>query len=562
MSDQNGHQTHSNSNSHANHSGGHFSHRPGRPGNHSGHFNHSSSHSYSGGFHGRGHGTGSGAGSSHGSHSFGGSRRSGGFHSHNSRNGFNSHNGRNGHNGHNGERHEGYFDRQRDDNPFSYGPRSRRGSEGRNFHRDSDRSHNSDRFHKGGNFHRNGDFHRSGDFRGRHDFHRGGGFHKGGFHPQGHGNPRYQHGNEEGGYRREGGFHREGGYHSDRDRQRKYGRPEVYSVHTDARSGSRFSHGPQRNSDGSISYPSQNPYTARRPGEPKMPRGLTWSMLSSDDKRRLRGLSKEHAENIGLHILAAYELEQTDPQAALDHAKWAAHQASRVDIARECLAFVAYRQGDYQLAEREFKTAYRMNGQKDYLPFIADCERGQGHPQKAIELALSDECKDLEGETKFEMMLVFAGAYADQGDYDQALKIVRTLRKVRNLPGEYRMRAIQAEQNFLDAAGQEAASQALDSQAESLEDEFAIHDDDNPENDLHDTDIEDLSEADDSNLATIGLTFHQLADEQRDEREAEEREAEEQDEDRSDAHDGDIAVTSNDDENTVKKAESSEESHD
>ena len=73
-------------------------------------------------------------------------------------------------------------------------------------------------------------------------------------------------------------------------------------------------------------------------------------MLSTDDRERLRGLSKEHAENIGLHILAAYTLEERDPELALEHAKWVAHQASRIDFARETLAFVAYRQGDYKLA--------------------------------------------------------------------------------------------------------------------------------------------------------------------------------------------------------------------
>ncbi|MEE1324423.1 MAG: hypothetical protein U0K19_02320, partial [Bifidobacteriaceae bacterium] len=76
-----------------------------------------------------------------------------------------------------------------------------------------------------------------------------------------------------------------------------------------------------------------------------MPQGMEWRMLSSDDKLRLRGLSKEHAENIGLHILAAYALEESDPDAALAHARWAARQASRVDIARETLAFVAYHRG-------------------------------------------------------------------------------------------------------------------------------------------------------------------------------------------------------------------------
>ena len=64
-----------------------------------------------------------------------------------------------------------------------------------------------------------------------------------------------------------------------------------------------------------------------------MPKGLEWSMLSKDERERLRGLSKEHAENVGLHILAAYAQEENDPENALAHAKWAAKQASRIDIA-------------------------------------------------------------------------------------------------------------------------------------------------------------------------------------------------------------------------------------
>ena len=46
-------------------------------------------------------------------------------------------------------------------------------------------------------------------------------------------------------------------------------------------------------------------------------------MLSKESRERLRGLSKEHAENIGLHILAAYALEEEEPKLALEHAKWA-----------------------------------------------------------------------------------------------------------------------------------------------------------------------------------------------------------------------------------------------
>ncbi|KFI72537.1 hypothetical protein BMIN_0433 [Bifidobacterium minimum] len=235
---------------------------------------------------------------------------------------------------------------------------------------------------------------------------------------------------------------------------------------------------PLSNSDGTISFPSQNPYTDRRPGEPRMPKGMEWSMLSKDERERLRGLSKEHAENIGLHILAAYALESDDPQAALQHAQWVARQASRIDFARETLAFVAYRQGDYSLALREFRTAHRMNGYPDYLPFIADCERGLGHPRKAIDVAVSDDGRALDGEAKVEMFLVYAGAMADLKLWDKAVEVVRKLERVRGLSGEYRMRATQAEQLFLEEAGRTEEASALDDVLDKLESQYADADED------------------------------------------------------------------------------------
>ena len=233
---------------------------------------------------------------------------------------------------------------------------------------------------------------------------------------------------------------------------------------------------PRRNSDGTMSFPSQNPYTDRRPDEPKMPKGMEWSMLSKDERERLRGLSKEHAENIGLHILAAFALEESDPELALEHAKWVARQASRIDFARETLAFVAYRQGDYKLALREFRTAYRMNGFLDYLPFIADCERGVGEPKKAVELALSDEGKQLHGAPKVEMFLVYAGALGDLEMWDKAIEVVHTVGRSQGLPGEYRMRAVQAEQYFLEEAGRSKEAEQLNDLLDRLEDQYADSD--------------------------------------------------------------------------------------
>lgn len=297
-------------------------------------------------------------------------------------------------------------------------------------------------------------------------------------------------------------------FHKDRDQRpegeerREFTREEKME-YREAKRGEYLSK-PRRNSDGTMSFPSQNPYTHRRPGEPKMPKGIEWSMLSTDDRERLRGLSKEHAENIGLHILAAYTLEERDPELALEHAKWVVHQASRIDFARETLAFVAYRQGDYKLALREFRTAFRMNGFLDYLPFIADCERGMGEPKKAIETAMSDDAKYLRGESKAEMFLVYAGALGDLELWDKAIEIVHTLGRSKGLAGEYRMRAVQAEQYFLEQAGRSDEAVALDQLLDKLELQYADAEEDETSDDLV---IEyDMQELNDELMDKLGIS--------------------------------------------------------
>ena len=297
-------------------------------------------------------------------------------------------------------------------------------------------------------------------------------------------------------------------FHKDRDQRpegeerREFTREEKME-YREAKRGEYLSK-PRRNSDGTMSFPSQNPYTHRRPGEPKMPKGIEWSMLSTDDRERLRGLSKEHAENIGLHILAAYTLEERDPELALEHAKWVAHQASRIDFARETLAFVAYRQGDYKLALREFRTAFRMNGFLDYLPFIADCERGMGEPKKAIETAMSDDAKYLRGESKAEMFLVYAGALGDLELWDKAIEIVHTLGRSKGLAGEYRMRAVQAEQYFLEQVGRSDEAVALDQLLDKLELQYADAEEDETSDDLV---IEyDMQELNDELMDKLGIS--------------------------------------------------------
>ena len=399
-------------------------------------------------------------------------------------------------------------------------PRYQRDGERSGFRRDDRRDGNRKDFHRDGdrrNFHRDNDrrdFHRDGERRNyrdgeRRDFRRDGD--RRNFHRDDHrGNDRRDGGrrNFRDGDRKD--FRRDDqrrDFHKDRDQQqgeerREFTREEKMAYREEKRG--EYMAKPRRNSDGTVSFPSQNPYTHRRPDEPKMPKGIEWRMLTTDDRERLRGLSKEHAENIGLHILAAYTLEESNPELALEHAKWVARQASRIDFARETLAFVAYRQGDYKLALREFRTAFRMNGFLDYLPFIADCERGVGEPKKAIEVAVSDDAKYLRGEAKAEMFLVYAGALGDLKMWDKAIEIVHTLGRSKGLAGEYRMRAVQAEQYFLEEAGRTDEAIALDRLLDKLELQYADVEDDETSDDLV---VEyDMQELNDELMDVLGIS--------------------------------------------------------
>lgn len=412
------------------------------------------------------------------------------------------------------------------------------GGEGEQRNRDGERRyHDGERRYNGGNrgnrsfHHGNGQGNRSGfrrnggyrdrderrdenqrthgDFHGERRDHGDGGFRGGrrddGFRRNGHGGHGGYNGRSDRGNGRRDSYGERRDFRNDRrhDGERREFTAEEKREYREAKRG-EYMAAPRRNSDGTMSFPSQNPYTHRRPGEPKMPKGMEWSMLSKDERERLRGLSKEHAENIGLHILAAFSLEESDPQAALEHAKWAAHQASRIDFARETLAFVAYRQGDYKLALREFRTAYRMNGYPDYLPFIADCERGLGNPRKAVEMAMSDDAKRLRGEAKAEMFLVYAGALGDLKHWDKAVEIVHVLGRSKGLSGAYRMRAIQAEQYFLEEAGRTDEAIALDDLLDRLEMQYADADEDETGEDVViDYDLQDIS---DDLMEELGIT--------------------------------------------------------
>jgi tetratricopeptide (TPR) repeat protein len=131
-------------------------------------------------------------------------------------------------------------------------------------------------------------------------------------------------------------------------------------------------------------------------------------------------LSKENADGVAQHLVMVAELLDTDLEGALAHAETAVRRAGRVPAAREALGLVAYRRGDFALALSEFRTVRRLSGSSHLLPLMVDCERGLGRPLKALELAQSDEARELNFDERVELAIVISGIRRDLGQPDAA----------------------------------------------------------------------------------------------------------------------------------------------
>ncbi len=137
-------------------------------------------------------------------------------------------------------------------------------------------------------------------------------------------------------------------------------------------------------------------------------------------------MDRSTADTVARHLIAAGELLDEDPQAALEHAQAARARSGRIAAVREAVGIAAYQCGDWAQALSEFRAARRMGSKSQLLPLIADCERGVGRPERAIELARSPEAAELTGDDADELRIVAAGARADLGQLEQALVVLST----------------------------------------------------------------------------------------------------------------------------------------
>ncbi|WP_443074580.1 tetratricopeptide repeat protein [Streptomyces sp. NBC_01455] len=110
-----------------------------------------------------------------------------------------------------------------------------------------------------------------------------------------------------------------------------------------------------------------------------------------------------------------------DPEGAYAYSRIALRLASRVAAVREAAGFAAYASQKYSEALAEFRAARRMTGNVDLWPVMADCERGMGRPEKALDMAGAPDVQKLDKAGQVEMRLVAAGARRDMGQLDAAI---------------------------------------------------------------------------------------------------------------------------------------------
>ncbi|ORW00045.1 hypothetical protein AWC14_11000 [Mycobacterium kyorinense] len=148
--------------------------------------------------------------------------------------------------------------------------------------------------------------------------------------------------------------------------------------------------------------------------------------LAPEIRRELSTLDRATADAVARHLVAAGELLDEDPQAALEHARAARARSGRIAAVREAVGIAAYHCGDWAQALAELRAARRMGSKSPLLPLIADCERGLGRPERAVELARGPEAAQLTGDDADELRIVAAGARADLGQLEQALMVLST----------------------------------------------------------------------------------------------------------------------------------------
>lgn len=195
-------------------------------------------------------------------------------------------------------------------------------------------------------------------------------------------------------------------------RSRQSGERDRPNVARRDRDGDRAGRSPSRES-----APAEKPSTAV---DPAVDDDVTGRELDPQIRNELSALSGGAAAAVSRHLVMAQRLLHDDPQLAYEHSMAARRRAGRIGVVREAAGVAAYMAGHYAEALAELRAARRMTGSAEYLPMMADCERGLGRPRRALQLAEDPAVAGLDKASRVEMLIVAAGARRDLGEHEAA----------------------------------------------------------------------------------------------------------------------------------------------
>ncbi|WP_271218469.1 hypothetical protein [Streptosporangium carneum] len=131
-------------------------------------------------------------------------------------------------------------------------------------------------------------------------------------------------------------------------------------------------------------------------------------------------------------MAAERALSEDDAEQAYEHTKVARRFAARIGVIREAVGIAAYRAGHFAEALSDLRAARRMTGSDSFLPIMADCERGLGRPERALDLVRSKEAERLDRVGKIELAIVESGARRDLHQKDAAVITLQRLPELRD----------------------------------------------------------------------------------------------------------------------------------
>jgi len=190
---------------------------------------------------------------------------------------------------------------------------------------------------------------------------------------------------------------------------------------------------------------------------PELAPDITAEELDKEIREELRSLPLDLADLISRHLVAAERaLGEDDAERAYEHTKVARRFAARIGVIREAVGIAAYRAGHFSEALSDLRAARRMTGSDSFLPIMADCERGLGRPERALDLVRSKEAERLDRVGKIELAIVESGARRDLGQNDAAVITLQRLPELRDTrPQPWSARLAFAYADALFAAGHE-----------------------------------------------------------------------------------------------------------